>query len=486
MTSAALSTNVLTARGTQVATGSSTLRKLVGDAKTVSELNERIQSGIQLGGAIISAIDGIFEGLFGFSPIDEWIKKPFSGDWDAMTTTAERWDALAANLTQTASAITEVSNAVGDGMSWSGHASDEFKKDNDVLAKAMQAGVAPCQEGAEGMRKLAQLAEETFDFIMSTLQEIADLLASVLADISIPVIGQFKGAWDTHKVIGAVTNLVTTVSGRIEQMLATARTFANCLAHFGTAYDQSVSALSECNLTSGAPLSASTQNMIKTAEFLTNPNSYLSDLVSGVGDGLETMGKAAWDGLTWAGEKVGDGIEWVGNTVLDGGQFVGNGLFDGAQAGQRALGDATQWGGNIIYDAGQSALDWSVDRGQDIRRGWNNATTGTANFVDDRLSDFFDFIGAHGVADNLDQRSAERTAANDARNEANDRSTDQWQEENRQKGDGMQDRFNMLYDSGQDAIEGLGDSVQEWANDSLDGAQGQKHDDADGGSFGGR
>lgn len=489
MTSVASSTNVLTTRGTQLATDSSTLRKLVGDAKTVSELNERIQSGVQLAGAIISAVDGIFEGLFGFSPVDEWIKKPFSGDWDAMTTTAERWDALAANLTQTAAAITEVSNAVGDGTSWSGEASNAFKKDNAALAKAMQAGVTPCQEGAEGMRKLAQLAEGTFDFIMSTLQEISNLLASVLADISIPVIGQFKGAWDTHKVINAVTNLVTTVSNRVKQMLATARTFASCLAHFGTAYDQSVSALTQCNLTSGAPLSASTQNMIKTAEFLTNSSidlSDLSDLASGFGNGLGTMGKAVWDGLTWAGEKVGDGIEWVGNAALDGGQFVGNGLFDGAQAGQRALGDATQWGGNILYDAGQAALDWNIDRGQDLRRGWNNVTTGTANFVDDRLSDFFDFVGAHGWADNLDQRSAERTAANDARNEANDRSTDQWQEENRQKGDERQDRFNMMYDSGQDAIEGFGDSVQEWANDSLDGAQGQKHDDADGGSFGGR
>lgn len=486
MTSVAPSTNVLTTRGAQLATNSSTLRKLVGDAKTVSDLNELIQSGVQLAGAIISAVDGIFEGLFGFSPIDEWIKKPFSGDWDAMTTTAERWDALAANLTQTAVAITEVSNAVGDGTSWSGEASNAFKKDNAALTKAMQAGVTPCREGAEGMRKLAQLAEDTFNFIMSTLQEISNLLASVLADISIPVIGQFKGAWDTHKVIDAVTNLVTTVSNRVKQMLATARTFANCLAHFGTAYDQSVSALSQCKLTSGAPLSASTQNMIKTAEFLTNPSVDLNDLTSGIGNGLGTMGKGAWDGLTWAGEKVGEGVEWVGNTLLDGGQFVGNGLFDGAQAGQRALGDATQWGGNMIYDAGQSVLDWNIDRGQDLRRGWNNATTGAANFVDDRLSDFFDFVSAHGVADNLDQRSAERTAANDARNEANDRSTDQWQENNQQRWDRGQDRFNMLYDSGQDAIEGLGDSVQEWANDSLDGAQGQKHEDDGGGSFGGR
>lgn len=485
MTSVALSTNVLTTKGTQLAADSSTLRKLVGDAKTVSDLNDLIQSGVQLAGAIISAVDGIFEGLFGFSPIDRWIKKPFSGDWDAMTTTAERWDALAANLTQTASAITEVSNAVGDGTSWSGDASNAFKKDNAALAKAMQAGVTPCREGAEGMRKLAQLAEDTFNFIMSTLQEIANLLANVLADISIPVIGQFKGAWDTHKVINAVSNLVTTVSERLEQMLATARTFANCLAHFGTAYDQSVSALSECKLTSGAPLSDSTQKMIKAAEFLTNPSIDFGDLVSGVGNGLGTMGKAAWDGLTWAGEKVGEGLDWVGNTVLDGGQFVGNGLFDGAQAGRRAVGDAMQWGNNVMYDAGQSALDWSIDRGQDIRRGLNNATTGTANFVDDRLSDFFDFVGAHGVADNLEQRSAERTAANDARNEANDRRTDQWQEENLQKSDARQDRFNMLYDRGQDAIEDFGDSVQQHANDFLDTRQGQKHED-DGGSFGGR
>lgn len=485
MTSVASSTNVLTTKGTQLAADSSTLRKLVGDAKTVSDLNDLIQSGVQLAGAIISAVDGIFEGLFGFSPIDRWIKKPFSGDWDAMTTTAERWDALAANLTQTASAITEVSNAVGDGTSWSGDASNAFKKDNAALAKAMQAGVTPCREGAEGMRKLAQLAEDTFNFIMSTLQEIANLLASVLADISIPVIGQFKGAWDTHKVINAVSNLVTTVSERLEQMLATARTFANCLAHFGTAYDQSVSALSECKLTSGAPLSDSTQKMIKAAEFLTNPSIDFGDLVSGVGNGLGTMGKAAWDGLTWAGEKVGEGLDWVGNTVVDGGQFVGNGLFDGAQAGRRAVGDAMQWGNNVMYDAGQSALDWGIDRGQDLRRGLNNATTGTANFVDDRLSDFFDFVGAHGVADNLDQRAADRTAANDARNEANDRSTDQWQEENRQKGEARQDRFNMLYDSGQDAIEDFGDSVQQRANDFLDTRQGQKHED-DGGSFGGR
>ncbi|PAU68908.1 hypothetical protein [Bifidobacterium criceti] len=475
MTSPALSTNVLTARGTQVATGSSTLRKLVGDAKTVSELNERIQSGIQLGGAIISAVDGIFEGLFGYSPIDEWIKKPFSGDWDAMTTTAERWDALAANLTQTASAITAVSNAVGDGTSWSGNASNEFKKDNDVLAKAMQAGVAPCQEGAEGMRKLAKLAEDTFDFIMSTLQEIANLLASVLADISIPVIGYFKGAWDTHKAIDAVTNLITTVSDRLQQMLATARTFANCLAHFGTAYDQSMSALSECNLTSGAPLSASTQNMIKGAAFITNPGAGLKDAVSGFGNGLGKFG-----------EKVWDGIEWAGDTLVDGGQLLGNGLFDGAQGVQRALGDAQQWGGNVLYDAGQAVWDWGTDRGQDIRRGWNNVTTGAANFVDDRLSDMFDAFGGHGIADNLDQRSADRTAANDARNEANYRITDQRQENRRESGDAWQKTYNEFYDRGQDAIEDFGDSLQEGINDALDGTRGQRKEESGGAVFGAR
>lgn len=462
MTSPALGTNALTARGTQVATDSSTLRKLVGDAKTISELNDRIQTGIQLGGAIISAVDGIFEALFNFSPVDEWIKKPFSGDWDAMTTTAERWEALAANLTQTATAIMEVSNSVGDGMSWSGNAANEFKRDNQELSEALKAGVAPCQEGAQAMRQLAQLAEGTFDYIMNTLQAIADLLASVAADISIPVVGWVKGTWDTYQVIQSVTALITTTAERIQQMLATARSFANCLTHFSTAYNQSMSVLSLCHLTSGTPLTQSTQNMINAANFLTNP-----------GEGLGKVGSAIKDGLAKAG-----------NAAVDGGQALGGAFVDGVQGGQRLAADLGQWGNNVMFDGAQQVMDWGVDTGQTIQRGLNNAWTAGANTLDHASADALDALGAHGAAESMRGRADLRSTMNDVHNSINGLRIDQRQQEMRERGDAWQKQYNEWYDRGQDAFEAVGDSLQGQMNDGIDSLQGQK-DASNGGRSGG-
>lgn len=110
-------------------------------------LTEKIHGGFAKARIAITAVDALCKAIFGYSPVDEWIKKPFFGDWDDLRATANQWRALAESLSALQSAVRNVSSNV-DETSWSGKAADLFVIRNNSLAETAGKGPQPCLEVA--------------------------------------------------------------------------------------------------------------------------------------------------------------------------------------------------------------------------------------------------------------------------------------------------------------------------------------------------
>ena len=102
-------------------------------------LTEKIHGGFAKARIAITAVDALCKAIFGYSPVDEWIKKPFFGDWDDLRATANQWRALAESLSALQSAVRNVSSNV-DETSWSGKAADLFVIRNNSLAETAGKG----------------------------------------------------------------------------------------------------------------------------------------------------------------------------------------------------------------------------------------------------------------------------------------------------------------------------------------------------------
>lgn len=155
-------------------------------------LTEKIHGGFAKARIAITAVDALCKAIFGYSPVDEWIKKPFFGDWDDLRATANQWRALAESLSALQSAVRNVSSNV-DETSWSGKAADLFVIRNNSLAETAGKGPQPCLEVAQALEALADEVDGTFDMVMDGIELLIELLAADAAEFSIPVVGPLVG-----------------------------------------------------------------------------------------------------------------------------------------------------------------------------------------------------------------------------------------------------------------------------------------------------
>ena len=218
----------------------------VSSAKTVAKkgLTEKIQGGFENGRIIVSAVDVLIEALFHFSPVDEWIKKPFFGNWDELRGTAEQWRALAASLTELRNAVEQVSSQV-DEDTWSGQAADLFVIRNNSLAETAGKGPQPCIQVAQALEALADEVDAMFDMVMDAIEFIAEILAADAAELSVPVVGVLmvgaKASVDIKTVIDLATQVVqclSTLSGAMLDFASVAQAMSDLTVESQEALDQ--------------------------------------------------------------------------------------------------------------------------------------------------------------------------------------------------------------------------------------------------------
>mgnify|MGYP000488396659 FL=1 len=73
--------------------------------QSAHDLAKTLDSKITTLRIAISGVDFICKALFGVSPIDEWVRKPFFGDWDELRDTAGKWQSLAETLPEVQTAL---------------------------------------------------------------------------------------------------------------------------------------------------------------------------------------------------------------------------------------------------------------------------------------------------------------------------------------------------------------------------------------------
>ncbi|MBW3081124.1 hypothetical protein [Bifidobacterium saguinibicoloris] len=189
--------------------------------KTAKGMNEAISNGIANVRMAVAVVDFVSKTLFGFSIVDEWVKKPFFGDWDELEKTAAKWDALASSLTGVQTAIQNMSSNVNE-ESWCGCAADMFKERNDAVGEVAGEGCAPCTEMSQALNALAENAQNAFDLILDTIDEIISLLKIISGELIVPGAGP---------VLVAVT-----CAAEVTQAIQWANDITTCLNNLYTAF----------------------------------------------------------------------------------------------------------------------------------------------------------------------------------------------------------------------------------------------------------
>ena len=146
-------------------------------------------------GIVVGATDAICQALTNFSPLDEWIVKPFGGNWKAFDQGAAAWK----NAGKAAHAIEvnlrSVPGQVGD--TWLGETASKFKEKHEKVADLITPLPEACDSLAEMCSALAELARTIGEFVVEVLKIVAErllqisgLMSSVVGSpASVPLIG---------------------------------------------------------------------------------------------------------------------------------------------------------------------------------------------------------------------------------------------------------------------------------------------------------
>lgn len=182
--------------------------------QSAHDLAKTLDSKITTLRIAISGVDFICKALFGVSPIDEWVRKPFFGDWDELRDTAGKWQSLAETLPEVQTALLEISNSLDETV-WSGQAADIYVVRNEAVADALVEAPEPCSEMAQALNALADNAEKTLNLIFDTLSEIISLLKLIAGELIIPGAGPVLA---TVTVAAEVTQAIQWASDIVEYL----------------------------------------------------------------------------------------------------------------------------------------------------------------------------------------------------------------------------------------------------------------------------
>jgi uncharacterized protein YukE len=158
------------------------IKKRVENPKTLSGKRyltaKKVNSGISQASLIVAGLDMACQFLGLPNPVDELIRKPFFGDWDQLSESSDQWKGLSDGLGGVGDAVTQAAADVRDGI-WQGEASDAFAQCCQTFDSLFEAGVAPCSEIAEALDALAELAQTTFDLVLTAVETFADLAMGI-------------------------------------------------------------------------------------------------------------------------------------------------------------------------------------------------------------------------------------------------------------------------------------------------------------------
>jgi len=140
-------------------------------------------------GILIGGIDGVIRALTGFSPLEEWVEKPFAGDWDAIDQGTQAWEHAGKAVYAVGQNLVELPGLVSYEQ-WAGNARDAWATATLKVAQQYEPLAEACASMAEFCQTMADFAHEIINYIYETLQWVAGMVALIVAEQAVPVVGQ--------------------------------------------------------------------------------------------------------------------------------------------------------------------------------------------------------------------------------------------------------------------------------------------------------
>lgn len=193
----------------------------------ITNAYDKLSAGIKL-------FDSLCQAIIHLSPVDELIKKPFFGDWGAITGTSEQWGAIAQQLVSAKQTLLGVQSIASSG-GWEGKARDCFDERIENLADAVQIAVDPSRKMQSALELLSSIVENALDLIISAIDQIIGLLELLMGECSFGPLG-----WAVATVTAAskaydVYNLYCDARDMVEKVSSFLSDFQNATANIANA-----------------------------------------------------------------------------------------------------------------------------------------------------------------------------------------------------------------------------------------------------------
>lgn len=133
-------------------------------------------------GIIVGSVDAVCEWLTGFSPLNEWVVKPFGGDWKAFDKGAAAWKNAGKAAHSIELNLRSVPGQVGD--AWQGVTSDAFKQKHVQVADSIAELPEACDALGEMCSALGELARTIGEFVVEVLKELAERVLKITGVLS--------------------------------------------------------------------------------------------------------------------------------------------------------------------------------------------------------------------------------------------------------------------------------------------------------------
>ena len=182
----------------------------------------------------LGMIDTVVSLLVGFSPLEEWVYKPFVGDWRSMELAAEAWPRCGQAVQLINERVSTFGEFVTDG--WDGKAAYEFGQCHARLGQLLEGLPQQCEQAGVMDQQLANFARGILEFINEVISGIVSFGLDLLSLLAVPVVGEINAAKVLAIAIPIVTgwaievvNLFNEFLGFIEAVLAIHTGIANLL-----------------------------------------------------------------------------------------------------------------------------------------------------------------------------------------------------------------------------------------------------------------
>lgn len=165
-------------------------------------------------GPEVLAVDWIVSLITGIHPLDEYVLKPFAGDWEEFDRAADAWSKAARAVEAIAESYASVPRQV-PADEWTGNARAAWDSAQWTVADT----IAPIPPALDAMSEystaLADMALAILELVVELIGMIVDTARRIILEQAVPVVGQAAGVAEATILVGRVTKTSVTVTRQV-------------------------------------------------------------------------------------------------------------------------------------------------------------------------------------------------------------------------------------------------------------------------------